>query len=143
LLLTLRPGEPTSLIRPLLSLRAASTVVRPSLLSESAVGVIVRDTLGDRGTEELCNAVWTATGGNPFYLTELLRAIELDYGRPVQRLAGGSAEIARLVIDRVRGIDPRALDLAQALAVLGDGCELRHAAAAAGVEMTQASRCAY
>jgi DNA-binding CsgD family transcriptional regulator len=148
LLLTLRPGELESMSRPLLPLRAAApTVVRPALLSESAVGVIVRDTLGDMGSKELCGTVWTASGGNPLYLTELLRAIELDeqplaHGRPAQRLAGGRAEIARLVIDRVRGLDPRALDLAQALAVLGDGCELRHAAAAVSVEMTDAARLA-
>src|SRR6185437_13999127 len=33
--------------------------------------------------------------------------------------------------------DPRALALAQTLAVLGDGCELRHAAAVAGLDMAQ------
>ena len=43
--------------------------------------------------------------------------------------------IARRVITRVRGLGPDALRLAQALAVLGDGGELRHAAAIAGVPM--------
>ena len=37
------------------------------------------------------------------------------------------------MITRVSGLGPGALGLAQALAVLGDGCELRHAAAIAGV----------
>ena len=44
------------------------------------------------------------------------------------------------MLARVRGLDPRALGLAQALAVLGDGCELRHAAAIAGMEMADATR---
>jgi tetratricopeptide (TPR) repeat protein len=40
----------------------------------------------------------------------------------------------------VRRVDPAALRLAQALAVLGDGCELRLAAAMAGLKMTDATR---
>jgi DNA-binding CsgD family transcriptional regulator len=77
------------------------------------------------------------------YVTELLRGVELG-DRPLAELdpaallAGGREGIARRVVDRVRGVDPRALSLAQALAVLGDGCELRHAAAIAGVETGQA-----
>jgi hypothetical protein len=39
----------------------------------------------------------------------------------------------------VRRVDPAALRLAQALAVLGDGCALRHAAATAGLQMTEAT----
>ena len=50
--------------------------------------------------------------------------------------------IARQVITRVRGLGPDALRLAQALAVLGDGGELRHAAAIAGVPMADAARLA-
>jgi DNA-binding NarL/FixJ family response regulator len=44
----------------------------------------------------------------------------------------------RRVLAGVRGLHPAALPLAQALAVLGDGCELRHAAALAGVEVSEA-----
>jgi hypothetical protein len=46
------------------------------------------------------------------------------------------------VITRVNSLGPDALGLAQALAVLGDGCELRHAAAIAGVTMVAAARLA-
>ena len=46
------------------------------------------------------------------------------------------------MIARVRRLDRAALRLAQALAVLGDGCELRHAAATAGLEITEATRLA-
>ena len=46
------------------------------------------------------------------------------------------------MITRVRGLGPGALGLAQALAVLGDGCQLRHAAALAAVDMTAAVRLA-
>ena len=148
LLVALRPGEAALTGASLLALRAeASAVVRPALLSEGAVGAIVRAAVGGRASDELCAAVWAASGGNPLYLTELLRAVELDDRPlaeldPAELLAGGREGIARRVLARVRGLDPRALGLAQALAVLGDGCELRHAAAIAGVEMADATRLA-
>ena len=80
-------------------------------------------------------------------MAELLRAVKLD-GRRLDELeldellVGGREGIALRVLARVRGFDPRALGLAQALAVLGDGCELRHAAAITGMEMADATRLA-
>ena len=59
---------------------------------------------------------------------------------PAGLLAEGLEGIARQVITRVSGLGPGALGLAQPLAVLGDGCELRHAAAIAGVTMAVATR---
>ncbi len=148
LLVAARPFEPASTEAPLAALLAdARVVLRPDLLSEGAVDAMVRAALGDEVTDELCAAAWTASGGNPLYLTELLRAVELE-GRPLAELdpaelvAGGQQGVARRVLAGVRGLDPRALPLAQALAVLGDGCELRHAAAIAGLDMTDAIRLA-
>jgi tetratricopeptide (TPR) repeat protein len=51
---------------------------------------------------------------------------------------GGLDVIGRHVISRVRRLGPAALHLAQSLAVLGDGCDLRHAAATASVDMMEA-----
>ena len=87
--------------------------------------------------------MWAGDGGNPLYVAELLRAVELDGRRlaelePAELLVGGREGIALRVLARVRGLDPRALSLAQALAVLGDGCELRNAAAITGMEMADA-----
>ena len=148
LLVAVRLGEPTETSPSLATLREdASAVVRPALLSEGAVGAIVRAAVGDGASDELCAAVWTASGGNPLYASELVRAVEPG-GRPpagldpAQLLAGGREGIARRVVARVRGLDPHALGLVQALAVLGDGGELRHAAAIAGVEMEEAARLA-
>jgi tetratricopeptide (TPR) repeat protein len=148
LLVALRPGDPAAMGAPLLAVRAqAVAVLRPALLSERAVSAVVRAAAGGGAGGELCAAVYAATGGNPLYLTELLRAAgrggrplaELD---PGELLAGGLEGIGRRVITRVRGLGPGAFGLAQALAVLGDGCELRHAAAIAGVEMAAAARLA-
>ncbi|MBV9083919.1 MAG: hypothetical protein JOZ62_14675 [Acidobacteriaceae bacterium] len=116
-------------------------------MSESAVGAIVRGTVGDTTPDELCAAIWTASGGNPLYLTELLRWIEVEDRqgsncRPSELLAGGLNEITRIVTARLRGLDPAALQFAQTIAILGDGCELRHAAAIAGITITDAARLA-
>jgi DNA-binding CsgD family transcriptional regulator len=148
LLVALRPGDPASMAAPLLAVREeAMAVLRPALLSDRAVSAMVRAAAGGGASDELCAAACAASGGNPLYLTELLRAAEYG-GRPLaeldpgELLAGGLEGIGRRVITRVRGLGPGALGLAQALAVLGDGCELRHAAALAGVDMAAAVRLA-
>ena len=150
-LVALRPGDPAMLGAPLLAVCAeAAAVLRPALLSEQAVRAVVHaaaDAEGGEASEELCAAVYAACGGNPLYLTELLRAADRG-GRPLaalapaELLAGGLDGIARQVITRVRGLGPDALRLAQAQAVLGDGGELRHAAAIAAVPMAAAVRLA-
>ena len=66
LLVALRPADPAFANAPLLALRAeAPTILSPALLSENAVGALVRATLGSGSNDELCEAVWTASGGNP------------------------------------------------------------------------------
>ena len=141
LLVALRPVAPTSAAGLLEVLaEAARTVTHPERLSEAAVGAIVRGALGEGVPADVCSAVYVASGGNPFYLTELLRAAthesrpraELE---PAQFVAGGHEGVARRVLAAVRTLGPDAVGLAQALAVLGDACELRHAAAMAGLEM--------
>jgi DNA-binding CsgD family transcriptional regulator len=148
LLVAWRQGDPAVLGAPLLAVRAeALAVLRPALLSEAAVGTAVRAAAGGAVSNELCAAVYAACGGNPLYLTELLRAAELS-GRPLGELdvgdllMGGLEGIVRAVIARVRGLGAEALGLAQAIAVAGDGCELRHAAQIASVEMSSAARLA-
>ena len=146
LLVALRPADPAFANATLLALRAeAPTILRPALLSENAVGTLVRATMGSRCSEKMCEAVWTASGGNPLYVNELLRALNLNDHHPAEidpaeLLVGGHEGVGRRVIARVRRVDPAALRLAQALAVLGDGCELRLAAAMAGLQMTDATR---
>ena len=148
MLVALRQDDPAVMGAPLLAVRAgAAAVLHPALLSEEAVSAVVRSAAGGEAGAELCAAVYAACGGNPLYLAELLRAADLS-GRPLaalepaELLAGGLEAIARLVITRVRSLSPGALGLAQALAVLGDGCELRHAAAIAGVTTAVAAELA-
>jgi hypothetical protein len=95
--------------RPRARAREAAAVLRPALLSEQAVGAVVRAAAhpgveGEAG-DKLCAAVYAACGGNPLYLTELLRAADRG-GRPLaalepaELLAGGLDGIARQVITR-------------------------------------------
>jgi len=152
MLVALRPGDPVVMGAPLLAVCAeAAAVLRPALLSEEAVRAVVRAGahagVGGEVSDELCAAAYAACGGNPLYLTELLRAADRS-GRPLAALepaelpAVGLDGIARQVITRVRGLGPDALRLAQALAVLGDDGEPRHAAAIAGVPVAAVAQLA-
>ncbi len=140
---TLRPVEPESGRAWLEALRAeAPGAARPQLLSEGAVAALVRDDLGARASDELCAAICEASGGNPLFVTELLRAAKLrggtvDGSDPARLVAAGGETVGRQVLAAVRRLDPYALGLAQALALLGDGCQLRHAAAVSGLEMEE------
>jgi DNA-binding CsgD family transcriptional regulator len=148
MLVALRQGDPAATQAPLMALRAAAAeVLSPALLSGPAVGAVVREAAGGEAGDELCAAVYAACGGNPLYLTELLRAAEWE-GRPLAALdpgelmAVGLEGIARGVIARARSLGPEALALAQALAVVGDGGQLRHAATIAGMAVEPATRLA-
>jgi len=148
MLVAMRECDPAAMGAPLAAVRAQTAVVlRPALLSEQAVSAVIRAVAGGEASDELCAAVYTACGGNPLYLAELLRTANLS-GRPLaalppaELLAGGLEGIARQVITQVKSLGPGALGLAQALAVLGDGCELRHAAAIADMTMVVAARLA-
>jgi DNA-binding CsgD family transcriptional regulator len=138
LLVALRPADPAADQAALLGLRReASVVLRPRLLSEHAVACIARDALGAGVTAELCSRLKSTSGGNPFYLRELLLAITDSATAGVSAdwqevTSKGAQEVLYYLWARLRRLGPAATGLARALAVLGDGCALRHAAALAG-----------
>ena len=146
LVAALRP-EDASRSRPLAVMRAAATVIRPSLLSPQAVAAILRSS-SVPVNEDVCALAHRATGGNPFYLREFLRAIQrapdLCGLRALEDLVrvGGVASVGSQIRGRLQSLDPAALRLAQVLAMLGEGSDLRHAAAVAGIPMKQAIRLA-
>ena len=118
----------------MLALRSASETLHPALLSGDGVDRVVRKRFGNTVPGELSDRLRAASGGNPFYLTELLRDVAPDGGGAVVRLPDvGIGSIVERVVARVLAVDPGALGLAQAVAVLGDGCQLRQAAAVAGM----------
>src|SRR5262249_54586541 len=126
LVAALRPEESASRSQPLVAVRAAAaTTIRPSLLSAQAVSAVVRNTLGSGAVDDVCALAHRATGGNPFYLREFLRALERAPGSIGPRLAlddvvdGGLDSVALQLRARLQRLDPAALRLAPAPAVLG------------------------
>ncbi len=61
-----------------LMLEARPPILRPRPLGESAVASLVRASLGDEASAQLCRACAEATGGNPFLLSELLGEFRRD-----------------------------------------------------------------
>ena len=154
--LALRPAEPASREGALLAIRMTSPAIRPALLSAAAVAAVVRAAMGSDTPDARCQALRAASGGNPFYLGELLRA-EAETGKATAgtmlpaagamlpaagAMLPASEAVARHVEARIRRLDPAALGLAQALSVLGDECRLRHAAAMARLDTEMAIRLA-
>lgn len=140
LLLAFRSGEVTSadeVAQQILGSRSALEI-RPSPLSEAAVGELLLasgEGLADRTLQHDC---WTASGGNPFFVTELiwvLRDGDLDRGEHVD---GGIASlvpdrIARFIENRISRLDQGAQRFAEAVAVLDGEADLRRSAALAGL----------
>ena len=146
-LCAVRVGEPAAAPELLAELLASAPEppVRPRALGPVATETLVRERLpaASAGFAHACHAV---TGGNPFLLGALLTQVIADGVVPDDDIAArlgtfGSAQVAR-VIERqlVRLADGAAL--ARAVAVLGSGAPLRHAAELAGVELYQAARAA-
>jgi len=113
-----------------------NTVLRPAVLTEPAVALLIEQLLDRPSSQQFTRACHVATGGNPFLLHELLRALEGDDVVPddanVTRVDDiAPTTIALATLARLRRLGPAANDLACALAVLGRSAELRHAAALA------------
>ena len=123
---------------------AAVEVLEPAPLSEPASATLVRELLAQAADGALCRACHRASGGNPFLLRELALALgEQDVGllgadaEQVARLA--PAGIRRMIVLRLARLPAGAAALVRAVAVLGDGVELSHAAALAGLDPREAA----
>ena len=139
------PDEPAPLLESLAG-QPGATVLCPRALSEDGTARLVRSVYPD-AAPEFWRACGHATGGNPFYLRELLGSARADgltasaeCAADVARLAPES--VIRSVILRMAGLPHQAPALASAVAVLGDGASLRHAAALAGLDSQSAERAA-
>jgi DNA-binding CsgD family transcriptional regulator len=144
---TRRAGVPDagSQLGALVESAASVLPVRP--LSEAASGALVRERLGARADDELCRSCHEATGGNPFYLRELTTALAAERCRPTVEAAKrirelGAGTIGRTVLVRLARLGAECERLAQAVAVLGPGCSLRHAAVLGTLERDRAEAAA-
>jgi len=112
----------------------------PATLTAGGSAVLLESLLGARPGDELVAACQRASGGNPLLVRELARALAADGMQPDQQAARrvrelGPRPVARAVAMRVRSLGKDAVKLVAAAAVLGDGAELRHVSAVAGVSL--------
>lgn len=136
-----RPHEPGAASEVLAQLAETpgATVLRPRPLSAAASGSLVAGRLGADAATPIASACHEATGGNPGLLAELVAELEnRGAGAPApapEEVAGmGSERIAGGVAERAERLDPAALEVVRAVAVLGAGSDLRAVAALAGLE---------
>jgi DNA-binding CsgD family transcriptional regulator len=126
------PGAPAALLD---ALRTEPAAVRITLgaLGLSAVTGIVRGSVPE-ADPALCSACWSASAGNPFYLSELLTTMTAGGQQATASAVDGVAlpTLGERVIGRIARIGPEAVALARAAAVL-DGGRLADAAILAGL----------
>ncbi len=143
-LIAARPAEVDRRVLGALVRGPAVRVVRPRPLTAAAVATLVRLRLGDSIADELCHACHAATEGNPFFVIELLRALEeeelppdSEAARRVEALGAGAVRDA--VSIRLARLPSDAQAAANAVAVLGATAPLRHVAALAELDEDQAA----
>ncbi|MDA8295737.1 MAG: AAA family ATPase [Actinomycetota bacterium] len=116
--------------------------MRPRLLSRSGVAELVCTMTSTASDAAFTTACHRMTGGNPFYLAELLRTCS---ERSLLPLSTNVTEITRLgaegvalsVDERLDRLPREARSVAEALAITGDGCPPAWIAELSGLEFGQ------
>jgi DNA-binding NarL/FixJ family response regulator len=142
----LRPAEPgtdRSLVFELAG-EPDADLLHPQPLTLEGVGEVICVQLGVDPEAGFVDACREATGGNPFYLRALLAEVAAQGMPPkagnAQRVLGlGADGVSRLLVRRLNTLASGAVELAQAVAVLGDGVALGRAARLAGLDERSAA----
>ncbi|NJD27662.1 MAG: hypothetical protein FIA92_05140, partial [Chloroflexi bacterium] len=119
--------------------------LEPSPLTKAAVGDMLAALLGRPPAPQLVDVCWSATRGNPYFVTELAWELrrsgvdgdgdEADGEEANADLSGLVPErVGRFVADRIGRLPPEARRLAEAVAILGEAATIPRAAALAGLE---------
>jgi DNA-binding CsgD family transcriptional regulator len=123
---------------------ASGGVLQLRPLTVEGTAELMRSLFGVDATDALCRACHGATGGNPFLIRELAAALlaeglstGADAAAQVGRLVPDA--VARNVLVRLSRLGPATVRVARAVAVLGAGAELRHAAALAQLDKAEAA----
>jgi class 3 adenylate cyclase/tetratricopeptide (TPR) repeat protein len=139
-------GRETAALTELLA-DPSAVVVHPGALSLEAATALARTSFGSEPEPEFVQVCHAETGGNPLLLRALLdtlvaEGVEPTAARAASVRAIGPEAVARAVGLRLSRLSAEAAALARALAVLGDGTELAHAAALAGLDNGRAAEAA-
>jgi len=121
----------------------ADTTLRPVPLRGPAVAVLVRQVLSAEPDEAFVAAMERASGGNPLFLRALLEEAARTHLAPTATNAAGLAELrsdalSRGINVRLTRLSGEASRLARAASILGDGTELRIAAALSDLDTAAA-----
>jgi DNA-binding CsgD family transcriptional regulator len=146
LVVSCRPAESgleADLVRRIGAAAEVAVIALRRLTADATTG-LVRSLLGEDASHELCDACYSATGGNPLLVRELAAAVAAD---GVPRGAEGAAHVRRLVPEavvrhvlvRLSRLGAMSIGVARAIAVLGPGAELRHVTTTAGLSEAAAA----
>ena len=138
LVTSLRPAEPgvdAALVAELTTDPLATTL-HPGALTGGAAARLIAARLGAEPDASFAALCHEATGGNPLLLNELLKAMEAEGVQPDASNADAVRELgpraaSRAVLLRLSRLPDDCVDVARALAVLGDGADLDAVAALA------------
>src|SRR5215207_5145601 len=113
-------------------------LLRPSPLTQAAIGALVAARLSDEPDDRFVRACLETTGGNPFLVGELLEELAAHGIEPTAAAAIDVATIvpsgvANAVLLRLARLAPAASALARALSALGDGAQMGDASRLAGL----------
>jgi DNA-binding CsgD family transcriptional regulator len=122
-------------------------VIQPAALSGAGVAQLVEHALGAAPDPQFLSACQQATAGNPFLVRELLVVLTAQGVIPTADNAAvvgqlSSSRVGRSVRARLRRLPAPGLELARAVSVLGDGCELTVAARLAELDERTAAQAA-
>ena len=135
-----RPYDGDTADRMLLGAIAAHPLAQAIVLAPlgaDAVRALVRDALGPDTSSELCERCAELTGGNPYYLRELIRSLAESSGPPTPALLDSVAPptLARSVLIRLSRAGPDAVRVAEALVVMGEHAQAHHIATLAELDI--------
>jgi len=144
--LGLRPPEQaveTDLLTELIS-DPTVLVIRPTALSEPAVGAMVAQEYGTEAHPAFASACHSVTGGNPLFVRALVDALHGEGVEPTAANAARAREIGpepvtRAVALRLSRLPEEARRFATAAAILGDGADQRDVALLAEIDDRQLS----
>jgi tetratricopeptide (TPR) repeat protein len=147
LALTVRSGDvrPAAIVE--IAARAETTVIAPEALTEAGVERVVRRRQGasDDDAVRLAKVCHRLTRGNPLLLRTLLLSLQDDRATAarLEQLEPLTLErVGQVVLPRIGRLGPAAVQVTQAVAVLGDGAELRIAARTVGLASEAAAHAA-
>ena len=140
------PDSPDDLLR-VLRQEPGVKLLTPAALTLEAGAELGRRELGREASERFLEVCHETTGGNPFLLVELLRALAGEGVEPTDanadRVTGlASAGVARSILARLARLGEEGVEVARCVAVLEPNAETDHVAALAGLAVeTAAEQC--